>query len=300
MEELDVLLKDILEEDVNTSDRDINNNFLKLKKILVKSNKKRDFWFSFSCIDFKRVVAIAVCSILCAITILISSSSTVRASALNALNGIKTIFVVEGSGNDVKIVQKPADEDYFTISEGYNTAKSDAELGEIIGYKVMYPETLAGFDLECRALHAALWKKLSYDSIPKIRQQLNKAIVNQQEFSKLAGYSPFRFVSGSYKKGNKSIYIYAFPEQFSTPPDCKKAEEIIIGDIKGFWCETIYADYPEKAGEANMSVKPDIEDTSLLYWVNNNVYYTLTSLAGDDFSKEDAVRLASKFQAAQP
>ncbi len=298
MEELDVILRNTLKENVNTSHEDIKKNYIKFKKIL-NSKKKRAYMSALGYANLGRA-AIGVCSIICAITILISSSSTVRASALNALNSIKTIFVVEGTGNDIKVVEKSSNENYFRISEGYNTSKSDAELGKIIGYEVQYPKTLAGFDLECRALHASLWKKLAYDSIPGIRQQLNKAINNQEAFSKLDGYSPFRFVSGSYKKGDKSIYIYAFPEQFSTPPDCKKTEEINIGDVKGFWCETIYADYPQKGGEENMSVKPDIEDTFLLYWVNNNIYYTLSSLVGDDLSKEDAVSLASKFQAAQP
>jgi hypothetical protein len=301
MEKLDILLKNALKESVDPSEQDIEKNFLKFKMNLVNCNDKKIYFERFSYINFKKVVAISICCLLCAATILIGYSGTVRATTLGALDSIKSIFVVEGTGKDLKIVNKPTSEDFFTISEGHNTLKSDAELGKILGYKIKYPiKTAGGFELQCRTLHVVLEKKISYDVMPAIRKQLTKAIENQEEFSKLADYSPFRTVSGRYKKGDTNIYIYASPEQTSTPFDCYEKEEIEIGGIKGFWCKDIYPEYPYKEGSSDMSVKPVIKDTFSLYWENNGVQYLLSSLIGNDLSKAEAIKIAKEFQAAQP
>ena len=305
MEELNGMIKKALEENINPSGQDIERNFLKFKINLAHSNNGEKGFKSFGYVNFKKAAVFSICGILCAATILTGSSGTVRAAAMSALDGIKSIFVVEGAGKDVKIVQKPAGEKLFTISEGYNTPKSDEELGKIIGYKIAYPETLAeGFELKCRTLHVELAKKLSYEDIPQIREQLGKAVSSQEEFSKLAEYSPFRLVSGSYAKGNTNIYIYALPERFSSPFDSSEKEEVEIGGIKGFWCKTVYPDYyhvqNDGSMEEDMSVEPIIKDTFLLYWVNNGIFYSLSSLIGDDLPKEEAVKIAAEFQAAQP
>lgn len=306
MEEFDVLLKDVLEENVHPSEQDIEKNFLELKMNLVDSENRKNYFERFRYMNFKKTATVSICSLLCATAILIGSSSTVRAATLSALDSIKSIFVVEGTGKDAKIVQKSTSEDLFITSNGQNTLKSDAELGKILGYKIKYPNKLAGgFELQCRALHVVLGKKLSYDSIPQIMPPFGKAVENQEEFSKLADYLPFRTVSGSYKKGDTNIIIFAEPERqinaaYDSPEKEEEKEEIEIGDIKGFWCEFKYPEYPYKDGKSDMSVKPVLKDTSSLYWINNGIRYSLSTLIGDDFTKEEAIRLATEFQAAQP
>lgn len=302
MEEFDVLLKDVLEENVHPSEQDIEKNFLELKMNLVDSESRKNYFERFRYINFKKTATVSICSLLCATAILIGSSSKVRAATLSALDSIKSIFVVEGTGKDAKIVQKSTSEDIFITSNGQNTLKSDAELGKILGYKIKYPNKLAGgFELQCRALHVVLGKKLSYDSIPQIMPPFGKAVEKQEEFSKLADYSPFRTVSGSYKKGDTHISIFAEPEeQLSAAYNSPEKEEVEIGEIKGFWYEFIYPEYPYKNGTSDMSVKPVLKDTFSLYWVNNGIRYSLSPLVGDKLSKEEAIKIASDFQAAQP
>ena len=302
MDDLDILLKNVLSDEVKYSEQDIDKNFFKLKNQLISQNSKNRF-NTFSYINIKKFSVILVCCLICTTAILISSSSTVRAAALDAIDSIKYIFVAEYSGEDVKVVQKPTSEVKFVPSVWTTTFKSDVEVGELVGYKIVFPKTLDKvFILDNRALGVTLDKELPYDFIPKLQQQMIQACNNEEEFTKLSKYSPYRSFSGNYKKDDLTIFINSSPilGDFSSNSE---NEEVKIGDIKGFWCKYKYPNYPvidkDGIGQSDFSVKPNIKYDYNLNWVNNNIQYSLSATLEGSLSKEEAIKIATEFQAAQ-
>lgn len=304
MDELDYLLKDAIKDEVIPSEEEINSNFEKFKANLVNTDNKKYYLRRFNYMNFKKTVVISMCCLMCLTTILFSSSSSVRAAALNAIDNIKSIFVVEYSGDDLMVVQKPTNEVKFSPSVGTTTFKSDAELEELLGYKVIHPQVLnKNYKLRNRSVAVGLRKEIPYDLSIKMQQQILKAVDNQDEFSKLSEYSPFRFASSFYDKENISIYICTSPS-FGTCGNYPEKEEIKIGDIKGYWCKYKYPDYAhievDGMGQSDFSTKPTIKERYILEWINNDIFYSLSTLKDSTISKEEAIKIAKEFQAAQP
>lgn len=300
MDELDNLVRNALVDEVYYSEQDIDKNFLIFKNTLFDNKSKRYSFQKLSYISFKKIALVSIFSLLCIVTISLCSSNTVRAAALTAIDGIKSIFVVEGTDNDIKIVQKPASEALFIHTEGYQVDITDTELEKLLNYKVIFPETLSGgFEFKNRALLVVLGKAIPYAFIPQISKQMNKAIENQEEFTKLADYSPSRNLVGNYRKGNETISIFTSPVKLDTQSDYSKIEKVKIGDIDALWCTSKFPVYPYKKGESDMSVKPTIEDSYSLNWVNNDIQYSLPLTSHCSLSKEEAIKVATEIQAAQ-
>ena len=253
--------------------------------------------------NFKKTVVISMCCLMCLTTILFSSSSTVRAAAMSAIDGIKSIFVVEYSGDDLKIVKKPANMVKVGSSICTTTYKSDAELEELLGYKVIHPQVLnKNYILKYRAVSVGIREEIPYDLGINIQQQMLLAIDNQEEFEKLSEYSPYRSTTSIYDKNDVCIYISTSP--FSTFAISPKKEEIKIGNVIGYWCNIEYPEYPliriNDIGQSDLSSKPTIKEKYILEWKSDDIFYSLSTLEDSVISKDEAIKLAEEFQAAQP
>ncbi len=310
MNEMDSLLKNILKDDVIPSEQDIEMNFCKLKMNL-DNNKNTKYYFKrISYVSFKKAAIVSMCCLICITTILLGSSSTVRAAALTAIDSIKSIFVVEGKGNDIKIVQKPVNEVKELVTVRVPLSLSDMETEKLIGHKVIFPDKLAeDFELTERLLVAGVRKPVPYESISQIRSQLILATMHQEDFDKLSDYSPYRSVGAIYKYTRPDsnfgkelcISFYGFSSGWINSPD---SEEVKIGTTKGFWVKIKYPEYSWsfETLRVDMENPPVInDDLYMLGWGENDVYYSLSSIKDLNLlTKEESIEIATEFQAAQP
>lgn len=303
MDELDYLLKNAIKDEVIPSEEEINSNFVKFKADLANTDNKKYYLRRFNYLNFKKAVVISMCCLMCLTTILYCSSSTVRAATLSAIDNIKSIFVVEYSGDDLKIVKKPSNMVKVASSICTTTFKSDAELEKLLGYKVIHPYILnKNYVLKYRAIAVGIRKEIPYDLSINIQQQMLLAIDNQDEFEKLSEYSPYRSTTSIYDKDDVCIYISTSP--YSTFAISPKKEEIKIGDVKGYWCKIEFPEYSliriNDIGQNDFSSKPTIKEKYILEWTNNDIFYSLSTLQDSTISKEEAIKIAEEFQATQP
>lgn len=311
MDELDYLLKNAIKDEFIPSEEDINSNFVKFKADLVNTDNKKYYLGRLNYMNFKKTVVISMCCLMCLTTILLSSSSTVRAAAMGAIDSIKSIFVVEGWGNDIKIVRKPVTEIKSPVSVFSITSLNDSEIEKLIGYKVLFPENLSdNFKLANRCITLSLKTDISYNSAPEVKSQMEKAIYNQKEFKNLSVYSPYRAISSYYKcnepKGfNLIINCWPIPTGVENYSD---KEEVKVGNSKGYWLNINYPEYPQSNVNGNLqsdlTTPPTIKnDCYMLSWSKNKLYYSIYIFEKSNplrISKEEAIKIAEEFQAAQP
>ncbi|EPR14444.1 hypothetical protein [Ruminiclostridium papyrosolvens] len=245
-----------------------------------------------------------MCSLLCVGAILISSSSTIRAAALNALDNVKMIFVQDDDTGE--IVQKPANEAYLRYNIGGNTNLDDTEISKKVGYKISYPKQVGDATFGYKTL-AVSFKNVPYDLDTKIYQLMLKSVENDDALCKLSEYTPLRNTLGAYVKVNTDVVIatalaknikYHFDKNTTV-------EHVTIGDIKGMWVKSTAPLYPLKSDIHNltsydMTSKPSLEKFWNLIWQVNGINYQFyTHITEEPLSKEKAIEFAKDFMAAQ-
>ncbi len=304
MNEFDLLIKNSISDQVDPHNINVDKSFSDLKAKLLNSNGSESKTLRFNYINLKRTAVLSFCSLLCVGVILISSSSTIRAVALNALDNVRMIFVQDDDSGE--IVQKPANEVLLRYNVGGGTTLNDTEISKKVGYKISYPKQVGDATFGYKMLGVSC-KNIPYDLDPRIRQLMFKAGENDDAFSKLSEYTPLRFTLGSYVKDTTNVVIstcLAKNLKFD-PGKSTTVEDVTIGDIKGMWVKGTTPLYPLKddihnSTSSDMTSKPTLEKFWCLIWEVNGINYQFyTHVTEEPLSKEKSIEFAKDFMATQ-
>ncbi len=313
MSELDNLIKSSLQTGIDINEADCENSYIRLKNNIRLTKVKRYPSIGLYAVNLRKAAVITICSLICVAAILVGSSNDVKAMALDAFNTVKMLFVTEKTETGIEIVQKPSSNVMFQPGVFKVTYKTEAEIEKLIGYPVIFPNLLDdSFELQDRHLLIGLEKEIPYDDKTVFMRRMETAIENQDEFNELSPYRPFRGVSCLYKY-TKADHKYGVTFQISSwpisdTPDYSpnsNIEEVKIGDVKGYWINVKYPEYPfTLPGEDPMTFEPTIKDDfNRLSWLQNGRTYSLHIIRTTNvelITKDDAIRLAEEFINAQP
>lgn len=309
MSELDSLIKKSLSENISITTQEVEDSYLNFEERL---KSKKDILYPFlilKILDYNKIVLASAACLLCLSLLLVGTSGHVRAAALDVINNVKMLFVTERAGNEIKIVQKPSSEVNLQPAVYKQVYISDVEISKLIGYKIKFPELIANsFELQERILFLGLNKEISYDDKNLFLNKMEAAIDNQKEFKELSSYNPYRGTSGLYKytrpdhKFGVYFQISLWPKQSNLEAYSK--EQVKIGDIKGYWLNVKYPEYPwMPAGNDNLTNRPTIkEDFYRLVWLQDDITFAVQILNETNLkniNKDTAIEIAKEFITAQ-
>lgn len=254
----------------------------------------------------KRLAAVSLCCILTIVGMSFAFPEEVKAAAVKAVDTLKTIFVLDKSGDEYKIVEKNAEDYEITYNYCTTSYLSDEELTYKMGFKVNFPLKLNyGFTYADKAEGLFHNKKLSLETHKKIEADMIKAISDDEAFDRLKEYGLYRDVFATYIKADNKIFIEL---QASDSPDKTKEEAINIiistkvGDADASWVESYYPEYKfimeNGIGKSDLYEKPErVIKSHSLVWVSNGVRYILSMYKDFDLTMEEAVKIAESFMA---
>ncbi len=311
MSELDSLIKKSLSENISITNPELEDSYIKFEE---RINSKKNSFYLFlilKLLDYKKIVLVSAACLLSLSLLLVGTSGDVRAAALDVIKNVKMIFVTERAGDEVKIVQKPSSEVNLQPAVFKRGYISDVEISKLVGYKIIYPESIGeGYQLQDRIVFLGLSKEIPYDDKNLFVTRMEAAIEDQKEFNGLSSYNPFRGTSGLYKytgadhKFGVYFQISSWPTQ-SNLETYSNEDQVKIGDIKGYWINVKYPEYPwMPSGEDSLTSRPTIkEDFYRLAWSQDNITYAVQIIHDtnlNNIDKDTAIEIAEEFIEAQP
>jgi hypothetical protein len=237
-----------------------------------------------------RVTTITTIVIVVIGMMLMTFSKDARVMAVQAVDFVKKIFVVEKVGGKYQTVVKPMKE--FQLSQGLCKklyGVDDFSLGKKVGYKVSYPERLAGYQLDFKGIGVKLDEKLDVDTFSQLRGRIEKAFEDDKALESLKVYDAHRYSGACYHKGNNIIGIYVMSRTYKIIHNIR--ERVTFRGSKGFWLEHPRHQYfKDKQKEAeNLQVRHS------LYWVKNGRGFYLRPEGEPDLTYNEALRIAIRF-----
>jgi len=284
--EIDILIKQSLS---NTAARiSPKDSFSHIQSEIKKARNNNDqsFFGKTFTFKFRRTAAGFICGIFICAGLSFTFSEEVRATAVDTINKIKTIFVVDKVNGEYRVVEKSiteAKEPYFAV--GTSTTLSETEIENIVGFKIHFSDSIEGYKLVDRGMGLILQKKINYETSQRLQTNMMAAIDDENEFKKLAQFKPLRDVSGAYKSSEGTIFIEVNNGKTWQSDLMHKSNNIIdvkIGDLNGKWVELPLPIYPIKeangSGGFDFSQKPtEIKIMHALIWKVGNINYMLTT-----------------------
>lgn len=269
-------------------------------------NKGRRHYIGYS---FRKYAVFAVCLFIVSITITFNFSSQARALASQAISSVKNIFDIEVKDNKFQVVEKPSNEAYFTYSTGKVTQLNDTELSDKLGYEVKFPQLLGdGFRLDQKNLGVGVSKPLNLEQSKQIQNDMENAIEDDNALEQLKPYNVSRYAVGLYSKSDGStIFInvsigYGLADIESNLAKYgvvqgQKIQKVKVGKFSGYWIESSIPVYSvNSAGEQDMTVRPDMVESSSLKWEKNGIFYSLCKIKEDfKLTFDEALKIAEDF-----
>ncbi len=257
-------------------------------------------------VRFNKFIAIA-CIAFVVLTTPFIFSANVRAVAIEVINSVKMVFVMDDNN---EIVERPSNEVQIMPAVPKETMLSDEELSKKIGIKLCIPQTLCGdYNLENRFEAVAFNKKLSYDTLEKILDTTEDAINNEEAFESLKEYEPYRCVGCIYKDNTeKPVAITVLPTNYQMTFENNDITETLqtkVGKADAQWIGISSPDY----NGGNMTQKP-IGKTAchILIWSTNDASYLINTMDNEPLSNtvdneplsmDECVKIAEAFMEAQ-
>lgn len=262
---------------------------------------------SLSKIIMKRWIAISLCGILIFSGMLLAFSVEARAIALDAVNTIKTIFVLEKLEGKYEIVEKSSTDEILTPILSRGSQLSDAELTAKMGFTIRFPETLYG---EYRYINKAeavgVSKPVNADVRKQIEWDMIKATYDADVFNNLTDYEPYRNVFATYmsKKGNILFISIESSEVPLKDEATSITVETKVGGVNAAWVEEAYPNYKSiyenGIGKSDLYTKPEgISKIHYLTWTVNGVRYQLSTNTEWELTMEESVKIAESFMKGQ-
>jgi hypothetical protein len=303
-DKFEYLIREALEEEINNTEES-SELFLRIRAGIYYRSFAKQYKPEFR----KPLAAVVLCAVML-IGLLFGFSGQTEILAAEVINAVKNFFILD---DDMNVVEKPSNEVELPFSiTGGTTILSEGELEKLLGYKISFPSTLPGdYKLVDKALGLSLEKGLTYDTFIGRLDSIHKALEDDSELRGLEKYSPYRFITGTYRN-NSGLTIF-----ISTSPATKKSNQvdyprsitrIKIGSINGEWIKHSVPIYPYKSYPNNVIIndlaKPPIKIKTvyLLSWKNKKVKYEINNYLYDktDLSLEIAKQIAGEFMEKQP
>lgn len=250
-------------------------------------------------IGSKRLVTAILCTLIILTTISFSTSNNLKAFATEAINHIKTIFVLDETN---KVVEKDANTTFIYPSVGKDTILSDNDLTKKVGFKVFFPKTLCS-DLELTSKSESIQlNKMTYEDNQKLQPNIFKAIDDEAIFNSLSTYAPKRGVGAEYVNDKTQLFISIAPITVEIKNELlsSTSTKVDLNGTLGYWFEVPSPTYSfiEKNDitQADMTKQPtDIKTAHTLFWSSNGIFYSLGFLTDNELSMDETVAIAKSF-----
>jgi hypothetical protein len=262
----------------------------------------------FQNIIMRKWIAVSLAAVLVIGAVMFTFSPEVRAETLNIIDTIKTIFVVEKSQGEYKIVKKTTEEPIFSPSICKATTLSDAELTSKMGFNITFPETLYGeYKLQDKAEGVGIRKNIVDRIYEQLSSDMLKAIDDDAAFSSLSQYDPYRDIFAIYNKKGSTIFIDLCSSDGPTPMEYGNISSVIetsVGDAKAVWIEVVFPDYKliieNGVRKSDLYTEPNgISTSHFLTWDYNGVRYVTGTVHQSELTMEESVKVAKSFMAGQ-
>lgn len=256
----------------------------------------------------KSRLAVSLCLALALVAAVCTFSDGARAAALNVVNAVKTVFVVDKVDGEYKLVEKPADYPYCTPIVSRGTTLNDKELSDKYGFNVFFPETLYGeYKRESNAELVGIKMKVNEKTMRQLQKDMFEAIDNDAAFEKLREYKPYRMLSSFYVNNNNYNRIFIDMWASDASEKIEDGGNVIktkVGDADADWIDSVYPDYSNMA-EGGMTIEdtntiPEgIVKSHALTWYSEGIMYYIGTVKGTELAMEDAVKIAESFMETQ-
>ncbi len=274
--------------EITVSENNIQDILLEVRK----RKKEKNLYTGF------RKYAVAAVIALVFLIVTFAASENARAMAVEVINNIKTVFIMDKDNN---VVERPANEVLINPCLNKTTDLSDEQLSEKMGIKIRIPETFNGdFNLQNKAEVVAFNKTLSYETFDTIKDVTEEAINEENAFNSLHEYLPYRSVACTYKDGKGNIFNIAIMDTvikvFSKNDDISEVAQTKVGNIKAQWIVKSFTDYNGK----DMTQKPLGKKTAhALFWSTKCSTYSIVSIDDKPISMAETVKIAEAFMKTQ-
>jgi hypothetical protein len=250
-------------------------------------------------IGSKRLAIAILCTLIILSTISFSTSNSLKAFATEAINHIKTIFVLDETN---KVVEKAADTTFIWPSMSKGTLLSDKELSKKVGFQVFLPKVLCNdlkLTYKCESIHL---NKMTYEDNQRIQSNIFKAIDDEATFKSLSTYSPTRGVGAEYANDKTQLFISIAPisSEIKNLLSSYTPTKVDLNGTLGYWYEVPMPSYPliepNDITQADWTKRPkDIKTSHMFFWSLNKVYYSIGFLPDKELSMDETVAIAKSF-----
>lgn len=271
-----------------------NYNIEPSKNIFEEAWCKKDIYTvdnKFSIIKPVRKIAIAtVFSFILLFSSILVISPKARTFALETYNNIRTIFVMETSGDESKIVEKSEDVPIKCENIGSRpvTEANKVKLEEKLGFSFFFPKTLEkNFKLESEPFAMVTVYDIKLADLEELRGEFLKLIDGTSTSKKINNYKTSFSVGATYSDGKDNKYnIYSSKSQNdSIYDDTTKVTVINEIDIENIQCKLVEILRPLYPTEVNgtwfyedVTQKPrDVIKTNYITWQYNDISYSVTN-----------------------
>ncbi|MGH4119511.1 hypothetical protein [Clostridium sp.] len=247
----------------------------------------------------KRLTTGILCAFMIISIVSFSTSNNLKAFATEAINHIKTIFVLDETN---KVVEKDADTTFIYPSTSKDTILSDNQLTKKNGFKVFFPKSLCSDMNLTDKFESIHLNKMTYEDGQKLQPDILKAIDDEDVFNSLTSYEPTRGVGAQYINDKNQLFISIAPvsAEIKNLLSSSTSKKVDLNGTLGYWHEVQFPSYPliEKNDltQQDMSKKPtDIKTAHMFYWCSNGVFYSITFLSDNELSMNETAAIAKSF-----
>jgi len=253
-------------------------------------------------IGSKKLATAILCALIILSTISFSTSNNLKAFATETINRIKTIFVLDTTNTDYKLVEKPAGTTFISSSTSKGTILSDNELSKKVGFQVFFPKVLCNDMKLTDKSEVISINKITYEDSQKVQPNMLKAIDDETVFNTLAAYEPTRGVGAQYINDKSQLFISNKPTSveinkllLSSP-----STKVDLNGTVGYWFEVPSPSYPlikqNDITQNDMTKQPkDIKTAHALFWSSNGICYSITFLSDKELPMDETVAIAKSF-----
>lgn len=236
----------------------------------------------------RHVLKAAMISICCITLITFILSSNVRTFAKETYNSIKTIFILEKSGSDYKVVEKSGDTalEYENIGGITVNEQNRKQMENRIGFSLCFPEKIGEeFRLSHLPTIGATVYQINIKEIKALEDKFMKTKGDDEVFKELNNYKNNIFIISDYSDLNGNTYLV----YMSKNTDSLKATVIKEAYIENMKCKIVEINHPvyplKKDGRwttDDITQKPtSIVKRKYIIWNYNGITYSITTPSGD-------------------
>ncbi len=278
---LDSLIKSAMDDSANNikASKDIFNDAWNKKEQGVTNMSY------FKIKNIKRAALITACCAAFSIVGVFTISPEVRAATKEAL---RTIFVLDKSDNDAKVVKKSEDE----IIEQHNiggvaiTDSNKNEMERSFGFTFNLPKKIGEYSTEnfknyfIPPIAGISVYDIKYSDLQDMKDKFMKAIDDDKTFEELKDYNMERYVCSSSYVDNQGHEFDIYLSKYSPNSKMNLVKEVNIDNIKCRVVEKLCPEYNKKINgnymECDMTKEPtSVDKNYYIKWNYDDIKYSI-------------------------